>query len=52
MNWWQRLWHRKQLEEQLEKELRFHLEQHVADLEERGADPGEARRVARLALGA
>ncbi|HEY1804967.1 MAG TPA: permease prefix domain 1-containing protein, partial [Terracidiphilus sp.] len=51
MTWWRRLWHRKQLEEQLEKELRFHLEQHAADLEARGADPGEARRVARLALG-
>jgi predicted permease len=51
MNWWQRLWHRKRLEEQLDKELRFHLEQHAADLEERGADPDEARRVARLALG-
>ena len=50
MNWWQRLWHRKQLEEQLDKELRFHLEQHAADLEERGVDPDEAR-VARLALG-
>ena len=47
MTWWQCLWHRKQLEEQLDKELRFHLEQHAADLEARGADPGEARRVAR-----
>lgn len=28
MNWWQRPWHRKEVEEQLEKELRFHLEQH------------------------
>ena len=51
MNWWQRLWHRKRLEEQLDKELRFHLEQHAADLQERGANPDEARRVARLALG-
>jgi predicted permease len=51
MNWWQRLWHRKKLEEQLDKELLFHLEQHAADLQERGADPDEARRMARLSLG-
>jgi hypothetical protein len=51
MTWWQRLWHRTQLEEQLDKELRFHLEQHAANLEERGADSGEARRLARLAFG-
>lgn len=51
MNWWQRLWHRRQMEEQLEKELRFHLEKHVNDLIARGVDPQEARRLANLELG-
>src|ERR1700719_3910011 len=32
MNWWQRLWRRKQMDEQLEKELRYHLEQHASEL--------------------
>lgn len=51
MTWWRRLLRRSTMEEQLEKELRFHLEQHAAGLIERGHDPGEARRLARLALG-
>jgi hypothetical protein len=51
MTWWKRLWHRRQLEEELDKELRFHLEQQAADLQERGADPAEARRLARVAFG-
>jgi len=51
MTWWQRLWHRGQMEEQLDKELRFHLEQHTADLIALGHDPTEARRQARLAMG-
>jgi putative ABC transport system permease protein len=51
MNWWQRLWKRKQMEEQLEKELQFHKEQHTAELEARGYGAEEARRLARLALG-
>ena len=51
MTWWRRLMGRARLEEQLEKELRFHLEQHAADLVERGVTPVEARRQARLALG-
>jgi predicted permease len=51
MNWWQRLWKREKMDEQLEKELRFHLEQHAAELMERGIDPAEARRQARLELG-
>ncbi len=51
MTWWQRLWHRRQLEEQLEKELRFHLDQHTADLIAQGHTHEEARRQARLALG-
>ncbi len=51
MTWWQRLWHRKQMEEQLDKEMRFHLDQHVNELIAQGHDPEEARRAARLALG-
>lgn len=51
MTWWQRLWRRGQMEEQLDKELRFHLDQYAAALIERGHDPAEARRQARLALG-
>jgi putative ABC transport system permease protein len=51
MNWWQRLWHRKQMEEQLEKELRFHLEKHAAELMARGVDAEEAQRLARLEIG-
>ena len=51
MNWWHRLWRRKQMEEQLDKELRFHLEQHTADLIARGHAPEEARRRARLLFG-
>jgi predicted permease len=51
MNWWQRLWHRKQMEQQLDKELHFHLEQHANDLIAGGRNPREARRLARLALG-
>ncbi len=51
MAWWQRLWHRSQLEDQLEKELRFHLDEHIHDLIARGHTPEQARRAARLALG-
>jgi hypothetical protein len=51
MNWWQRLWRRKQMDEQLEKELRYHLEQHASELISLGHSPDEAWRQARLALG-
>ena len=51
MTWWQRLWRGRQMEEQLEKELRFHLERHATELIERGFQPEEARRRARLELG-
>ncbi len=51
MSWWQRLFRRKTMEERLEKELRYHLERHEAELIERGVDPGEAKRQARLAIG-
>jgi predicted permease len=52
MSWWHRLWRRKQMEEHLDKELRYHLDQHAAELIAQGHDPAEARRSARLALGA
>src|ERR1700688_1342828 len=51
MTWWKRLSRRTQMEAQLEKELSFHLEQHTAQLIDRGTAPDEARRQARLALG-
>jgi predicted permease len=51
MNWWQRLWRRKQMEEQLEKELRFHIERHAAELVARGVEAEEARRLAHLEIG-
>jgi predicted permease len=51
MNWWKRLSRRTQMETQLEKELSFHLDQHTAQLIDRGIAPDEARRQARLALG-
>jgi predicted permease len=51
MNWWKRLSRRPQMEAQLEKELSFHVEQHTAQLIDRGIAPDEARRQARLALG-
>jgi predicted permease len=51
MTWLLRLFRRRQLEEELDKEVRFHLEQHAADLIERGDRPDEAIRKARLALG-
>jgi predicted permease len=51
MNWWQRLWHRNELERQLDKELRFHLEQYADDLVARGTDSDEAIRQARIVFG-
>ena len=51
MNWWQRLWRRKQMEEELEKELRFHLDEHANRLIAQGYAPDVAQRNARLALG-
>jgi len=51
MTWWYRFWHRRRLEEQLQKELQFHVEEYAADLIERGCDPVEARRQARLEFG-
>lgn len=42
---------RRRHEERLAQELEFHVDQHVRDLVERGVDPVEARRRARLELG-
>jgi hypothetical protein len=51
MNWWQRLWKKKQLEERLDAELRFHFDHQVADNIRAGMNEEEARRKARLAFG-
>jgi putative ABC transport system permease protein len=51
MNWWQRLWRRREMEEHLDKEVQFHIEQHAADLMARGIDPEDAQRRARLEIG-
>ena len=51
MTWWHRLFRRRKNEADLEKELRFHLDQHANDLIAQGHSPGEAQRLARLALG-
>ena len=51
MTWWQRLWHRAQMDEQLEKELHYHLEQHANDLIAQGHSKDQAWRRARLELG-
>jgi len=52
MNWWQRLWHRKQMDERLDKELDFHLHQRELDLIAQGHSPEEAHRLARIEFGA
>src|SRR6266849_1217071 len=51
MNWWQRLWKKKQLEERLDAELRFHFDHQVADNIRAGMSKEEARRNARLEFG-
>ena len=51
MSWVRRVLLRRKMEQQLEKELRFHLEEHAAELIRQGAEPEEAKRQARLALG-
>ncbi len=51
MNWWQRLWRRKEMEEDLEKELHFHIDELANQLIAQGNAPDTARRNARLALG-
>jgi predicted permease len=51
MSWLGRLFRRSRMEGQLDKELKFHLEQHTADLQERGYSLQDAQRLARLELG-
>ena len=46
------LWRRQRFEADLDEELRFHLESRTADLSRRGLSATEARRQARLELGA
>jgi predicted permease len=53
MNFWRRLFHHKRdFERNMSEELRFHLEQQVAANRKAGMAPEEARRQARLQLGA
>ncbi|HZS48496.1 MAG TPA: ABC transporter permease [Blastocatellia bacterium] len=51
MNWWNRLLRRNTMETQLDKELQFHLDFHTNDLIEKGYEPKEALRMAKLTLG-
>ena len=51
MTWFQRLWHRDEMERRLDQELDFHLDQHAQELIARGVDPEEAHRQARMAMG-
>src|SRR5579872_4355787 len=50
-SWVIRLLRRNKMEAQLDKELQFHLEQRIADLIQRGHDPAQARRLARIEIG-
>ncbi len=52
MNWWQRLWRKREQEKRLEQELRFHLDSRVADNLRTGMNEAEARRRASLEFGA
>jgi predicted permease len=51
-SFWRTVWGRRRFEDELDEELRFHLEARAADLVRDGVAPGEARRRARLELGA
>jgi predicted permease len=51
-SFWRTVWHRRRFEEDLSEELRFHLESRAEDLARTGVAPAEARRRARLELGA
>jgi len=51
MNWWQRLWKKKQLEEHLDAELRFHFDHQIADNIRAGMSEEVARRKARFEFG-
>lgn len=49
---WKPFWTKRQFETEMNEELRFHLEKQVAANLAAGMNPGEARRQARLRLGA
>ena len=51
MSWLGRLLRGRRVEEQLRQELEFHVEEYTADLIDRGDDPAEAKRRARLEFG-
>ena len=51
MNWWQRLWKRRQLEDRLSAELRDHFDRLVVDDIARGVSSSDAARSARLEFG-
>jgi predicted permease len=51
-SFWQTLRRRQRFEDDLDEELRFHVESRAADLERAGLSAGEARRRARIELGA
>jgi putative ABC transport system permease protein len=52
VNWWQRLRNQARLERELDAELRYHFDREVADNLRMGMSKEEARRRARLDLGA
>lgn len=51
MNWWERIWRKKELERQLAAELQDHVERQIADNLRAGMGPAEARRQATLKFG-
>jgi predicted permease len=51
VSWLGRLLRGRRVEEQLRQELEFHVEEYTADLIDRGDDPAEAKRRARLEFG-
>ncbi|HET8547423.1 MAG TPA: ABC transporter permease, partial [Bryobacteraceae bacterium] len=51
MNWFARLWRRRDLERRLDQELRFHMQERMEELLRGGAEERDARRQARLEFG-
>ena len=51
MSWWQRLWHRKELDQQLDRELQFHIAERTSALKKTGLSEQEARRLALAGFG-
>ena len=50
-SWWRALTRQSRLEAEMVSEMEGHIERYAADLEARGTERGEARRVARLEFG-